>query len=412
MQRDNRSAVGLGRRDVLGRIFGGTALGVVGSSLTGTGVAASTGSDAPRTVSAATTALTFIPGASESDGNSRDSAMPDFVDRMFHGDQRLELAADLGDALADTKHLPEFEGPEYETAEYPTYRVRNTIAVALPVDGDEVLLPDDGTGPEDLPAVSFSDRDLAPVTLEGEDGEDNPLRNVPHWFRGESEITDPWDVQESPVAGLWNRSESVEIDGVEGRRSAQIFGGEDIYIRIMAERYWESDNPAAYWRELGVDPVDPEDQLFGGVVQLSEIFRTLPKMYSFLELTVMADGSTVATLWDGCPYPRHALYVGDGADDGSKVGHTDFEKGDEYRLRENANPRFGAWAFEESTTFQTPYVDGTLGDASDPLAGHPYTDHWNLGTGPHPLVRDVVPGDRLTASQLRDATASPLFPFE
>lgn len=363
-------------------------------------------------VTGAATALTFIPGESEAFGDSRNSAIPDFVDRMFHGDHRIELPDDLGDALDDDKLLPEFDGPEFDRARFPTHRVRNTIEIEFETDGNEIDLPGNLDELDEIPNVSFDDRELSPVTLEGEEGDENPLLNVPEWFEDDPRIDEPWQYETSDPAGVWNALEAIEVDGVEGIRASQIFGADDVYVRIMAERYASYLFKVDFYRDLGVDPTDPENVVLDQVLLVTMLVEQIPKMYTFLELAVMADGSTVAALWDGSPYPRQVLYVGPSADEGTKVGHSDFEKGDEWEPNQLTNDLFDAWGIEGGITAATPFVDPIRTPILSSLADHPYENGWNTGVQPHPMVDvEVQEGDELTESALLDAISEPLFPF-
>ena len=71
-----------------------------------------------------------------------------------------------------------------------------------------------------------------------------------------------------------------------------------------------------------------------------------PNIFTFAELTVLADGRRFVRLWDASMFPRHALYL-----DGLRRDSTELE----YQPRQLYNANFIAFLAEASTRLVTPY---------------------------------------------------------
>lgn len=300
------------------------------------------------------TALTYIPGHSENaeeGGSMFDCAIPDWVE-WFHGDVHPDgLEQRLEDATAQDKYLAEYAGEEYAEYEFgggdgfPHYRVKNSIDVTVEsADGQTV----------DDYDVSES-HDLAPITLEGEtlaDGstEWNPIRDeVPHWFEENDRFGEPWDYQKSTPKGEWYAEEPVSVDGVQGVRASYIVGGSDDYLDVMRERLFAMGE-AAFLAAMNLEA--------RAGLALIQLLSNLPVMYTFVEVTLMADGSSLARIWDGGLYPRHALYTGSDEAGAEKRGHSNFEEGEHWRPNQFMPDRFFAWGQEKQIPGASPYAPG------------------------------------------------------
>lgn len=334
------------------------------------------------------TALSYIPGLDEDasrGGNRNDSAIPDWVDGWFHGDEHADgleesLTGDDG-ALAQDKDPPEYNESKFDDYQYggdddfPHVRVINDIEVTVESSDDETM--------DNYTATSTSNS--SPITLEGESGEGNPIRdNVSHWYKNHPDIDEPWEYA-SPDGKAFEDTKEIEVNGVEGVRVSQIYGGGDIYLQIMESKLFNLGNAAF------IDALFPQGAGEYNVGLLLSFLTDLPKMYTFLELTVMADGSSTAHIWDAGPYPRHALYVGETKSDATKRGHTDFERGDEWEANQISNPRFNNWSIDAQTPGHSPFAPG--GETSY---------RWVSGDIDS-KVTHIKEGNELTADELQDS---------
>lgn len=340
------------------------------------------------------------------------SAMPDHggstLDAWFIADQTPRLPRDLSTARSIRKDPAEYDGEEFRQ-----YRVRNHLSVSLP--------SADGATIDDWDAVRIdsSEDDPPPyVLVEGEPGEDNALRDL---------IEDAPEVPEPEVQRLFDELEGseklratttvyndcedgrpasrasnrVEVDGVEGVRVTQVYGGADTYVLLLKEVY-----DALHDR---YDPVTANRKFrrYTGVEfeAIPAFLVRPPTMYTFLDLVVTADGARVTRVWDASPYPKHYLYL-----DGRRVDDTPFEEGEgldpvagtvrdgDWHPREDVNQGpFAQWVAEAHTS-ASPFGPGG-------------PDHYEGIQGP-PVMRRTESGRRLDGERLRAATATPQYPWD
>lgn len=329
------------RREVLQSLALLPGLGVgAGTGVMGRGTATPSDmpeSDSPGAVQCGATTLTLLPSSEECidpsvgatgdeawDGDCEDtaaaaadadadrkrhhalaSAMPDHggttLDAWFVGDQTSRLPRDLSTALAIRKDPAEYDGEEFKQ-----YRVRNHLSVSLP-SADDATVAD-----WDAVRIESSEADPPPyVLVEGEPGEGNALRDL---------IEEAPDVPEPEVQRVFDELEGaaklraattvyndcedgrpasretnrVEIDGVEGVRVTQVYGGADTYVLLLKEVY-----DALHER---YDPVRANRKFrrYTGVEfeAIPAFVVRPPTMYTFLDLVVMADGARLARVWD------------------------------------------------------------------------------------------------------------------
>ncbi|WP_246999665.1 hypothetical protein [Halosolutus gelatinilyticus] len=331
------------------------------------------------------TTVTLLPGHSENSaagGDALDSAMPDYggkcLDAWFVADAVTDLPDDLETIREIRKHLPEYDEGLRQ------YRLANRIELSFATpDGRNVVDSSItlGTNANEKPSY---------VGVEGEDGEENVVTDIIErddldWFGGETKLR-------ADVENKRFESDAVreKVEGVEGVRAAVLFGGSDTYIEIMREKFYEL-GPVEFLEVTGMDA----EAVPAFIVQP-------PTMYTFLELAAMADGTTLARVWDASPYPKHYLYV-----DERKRDETAFEEGSrlsggEWRANENANERFGQWVLEEQD-LRSPFSPHTRSGYER------YVDH-ATSVGPFPAMTYGEDGDELTASAVA-SHLPPLFPW-
>ncbi|UHQ97944.1 hypothetical protein HYG81_01980 [Natrinema zhouii] len=264
------------------------------------------------------------------------------------------------------------------------YRLKNHIDLSFATpDGRRVV--------EESVTVETNANETPPyVGVEGQPGEENVVRDIIErddldWFGGKDKLR-------ADVADKRFESDVVheEVNGVEGVRASVLFGGSDTYIEIMREKFYEL-GPVAFLEATGMD-----------VAVVPAFIIQPPTMYTFLELAAMADGTTLARVWDVSPYPKHYLYV-----DGRKRDETEFEKGSrlsggEWRENENVNERFGQWVLEEQD-LRSPFSPHTRSGYEQYIAHA-------TSFGPSPAMMDGEDGDELTASAVA-YRLPPVFPW-
>ena len=393
-----------------------------------------------ETVTGSATTLSIIPGGSEHSakgggdscvdhrescddgGDALDSAMPDYggngLDAWFLGDQREDLPTELSDALAARKKFPEYPGEKFRV-----YRMKNHLEVSFP--------SSDGSTIDDWDAVSVALDEEEPVwvCVEGEleYGEGNAIRTLIddppsefwEWFDWRDkarahEIRYDGDVVET-ADGYGPRSEDVNrvaVEGpdgetVEGVRISAIVGGQDTYIRKLNELFYR--NPVRFQREFPDN--GPED--------VPSYVRSPPTVYTFLELIVMADGTTVTRVWDTSPYPHHFLYV-DGVRPGEETDNG-LERGT--GLRSDGSVENGDWVRNQDQNYErfSPWVQQAYTPAGiEPFSPHAplaYEQNWDAdvpGMTPqdHPLLVFGEDGSAVTAATIHEEFDTPLFPWK
>ena len=335
--------------------------------------------------STSATTITLLPGHSEDSANgggALNSAMPDYsgkcLDAWFVADQVTDLPDDLREVLEMRKHLPEYDEGLRQ------YRMKNRVELSFGT-------PDGRTVGESSVSVKTNANEKPPfVGVEGQSGEENLVRDIIErddldWFGGKTKLR-------ADVAGKRFESGAVraEIDGVEGVRASVLLGGSDTYIEIMREKFYEL-GPVEFLEVTGM-----------GVEVVPAFIVQPPTMYTFLELAAMADGTTLARVWDASRYPKHYLYVDETKRDETEFAEGSRASGGEWRPNENANERFSQWTLEEQD-FRSPFSPHTKS------AYEQYLDYVT-SFGPHPAMTYGEDGEELTADELARRT-TPLFPW-
>lgn len=289
----------------------------------------------------------------------------------------------------------------------------------------------DGKRIDDWDAVSVDLDEEKPVwvCVEGEleYGEGNAIRTLVEdppsefweWFDGRDkarahEIRYDGDIVETGD-GYRPRSEDVNrvaVEGaggetVEGVRVSAIVGGQDTYIRKLNELFYR--NPVRYQAEFPDN--GPED--------VPSYVRSPPTVYTFLELIVMADGTTLTRTWDTSPYPQHFLYVDGRRPEGGPDNGLERGNG----LRADGSVENGNWVRNQDTNRErfSPWVEQAYTPAGiEPFSPHSpmaYEQNWDAdvpGMTPqnHPLLVHGEEGSVLTAEAVRDSFGTPLFPWQ
>ncbi|QRV17174.1 hypothetical protein JMJ58_10010 [Haloterrigena salifodinae] len=336
-----------------------------------------------RATSAAT--ITLLPGHSENTtegGDALDSAMPDYdgkcLDAWFIADAATDLPDDLETVREMRKQLPEFDEGLRQ------YRLANELELSFSTEDGRTVVDSSVT------RTTNANEKPSYVGVEGEVGEENVVRDIIEhddldWFDGKDKLR-------ADVADKRFESDAVReaVDRIEGVRASVLFGGSDTYIEIMREKFYEL-GPVEFLETTGMET----EAVPAFIVQP-------PTMYTFLELAVMADGTSLARVWDVSPYPKHYLYVDD-----RKRDETEFEEGSrleggEWRQNENGNERFGQWALEEQD-LRSPFSPHTR------TGYEQYLDH-ATSIGRYPAMAYGEDGDELTASTVA-VHLPPLFPW-
>jgi len=254
----------------------------------------------------------------------RASVIPLFLDDWFHGDFTVERPNDLNTALG-SKSLEEY------TQSFPDFRINSVVEIEFDTDGQTISNPSATmTDPNDPNTPGG----FSAVTLEGASDEpSNPFRTT-FDYDGDQNYLAP------TVNGPYTAEENVNIDGTEGYRASIIFGGSDPYLEQLRE---DIDTIAEI-----VDADIPEF--------IIDFFAHVPAFYSFLDFVFMADGTTLARVWDASVYPAHALYVG-----GSRQDRNVFREGIEWVPEgpAGAHSAFGQFGIEGSIlSGATPFDQG------------------------------------------------------
>ncbi len=366
----------------------------------------------------------MIPGGSEDSaagGDELNSAMPDYwgqgLDAWFLGDQRVDLPADLSEALAARKRFP-----EYPDEEFRAYRLKNHLGVSLPTGDGRTIADWDGV------AVDIGAEPPSYVCVEGETehGEGNAMRTLIEeppsefwdWFDGREKarahrIRYDDDVAETgdghaPRSEDLNRVvvEGEDGDAVEGVRVSAIVGGQDTYVRKLNELFYR--DPVRFQTEF--PDAGPED--------VPSYVRTPPTVYTFLDLVVTADGATAARVWDASPYPKHFLYVN--GQRPAAGGDNGFERGT--GVNPDGSVEDGNWVGNQEMNYErfVPWVQQSyLPLGVEPFSPHSptaYEANWDAdvpGMTPqsHPVMVHGEDGSVLSAETVLEAFDEPLFPW-
>lgn len=385
------------------------------------------------TVSGSATTLTMIPGGCDraargsdwscpahedgcrDDGAALDSAIPDYwgqgLDAWFVGDLRRTLPRDIERAMAVRKRVSTHPGETFRS-----YRVRNHLAVTVPSsDGRRIDRWADVS-------VRIDERDPVYVLVEGES---NPVRALVEdppsefwsWFedRGKARAYrtrcdgDLVEASEGyrPRSEAYNRVAVEGSDGevVEGVRVSAIVGGQDTYVRKLNDLFRR--DPVRFLREF------PGNRLTSATAYLTRP----PTMFTFLEVVVLADGTTAATVWDASPYPLHLLYVNGYRPRGATNG---LERGEGVAL--DGTVRGGNWVPNQDINLErfVPWVS----QCWLPAAFEPFPPRWLgayeltwdadvpfLTPMERPVIRRGEAGSLASPEAVWRAVDGPLFPW-
>lgn len=388
-----------------------------------TGRARSVGDDGPatqsETLSASATTLSFIPGLSENEASGGDdlhSIMPNekegFIplvpfddipaDGGFYGDEIRSLPDSLSEAVAMEKHV---EGIDRT---FNHYRLRNSLNVEFSTrDGTTVDLDSDvrvnvnGRGslgdrygeytPGELPLREDGQKRF--VVDEFETGltytilEEDIYRNIQ---TSAIEMVD--DERYKPVHRM-NRYLTVnreEFDRggrtVEGVRVSTVWGASNSYTHEIASM---DDFPV-------VDDFTPDN----------------PILYTWIELTVLADGTRLVRIPDASVDPKHAGYLGDTkrATNGLKVifeEGVDSGDGHTAAIDEDTNNVWDRFKEEYDENEYVPYGN----DPANYIENY-RNDGWSLSDYPVMAFGETPDGAPLDRSQtLSILDRDPLPPF-
>jgi hypothetical protein len=346
-------------------------------------------------------------------GDKLDSSIPDYwgsgLDAWFLADKRESLPEDRDDALALTKTFP-----EYGDETFRAHRAKNHITISFPTEN--------GTAIADWDDVKIETRRGEPpyVAVEGEDNAmrrliDDPPNEHWEWFEGRDKAKANTTIFDYVIddSGSSPGPRSVDINkvsvgGVEGVRASAILGGTDAYINELNSVY--NDVGAA---KFMLD--------FPGQIDDIPSYIVAPTtFYTFLDLIVMADGTTVARVWDTSPYPQHFLYL-----QGTKLAkHADngFKKGTGKSLQSGKVDN-GVWVRNQDLNRErfTPMVKQTHSSLIEPFSPHvpkayqKKYDHDPLHLNApqdHPVMTGGEDGDSLTATRIKNEFDTPLFPWK
>lgn len=276
--------------------------------------------------------VSFLPGKSEEPTQLRgalpyinkytylDKGEAAMFDAWHHSDEINEPLLDLDDMLSADRYLKEYD------QEFRKYRLLNQIGVQMDTDGQNIdydyttvlfngfsaKYDDQNRDPDDF---EFKDiRDPPPSTLEGHDAVYNPFRD-----RIENEVTkedgsEYFDGELKKPATIANRYYNIEpdtivIDGneMDAIRIGTILGGIVTYALEMQAM----DDSDLY------DLMDWEvftllDLIRKGINSKSlmhEFNTPAPAIFSWIELIVCADGTTIGMTVDESPFPKHGSYI-------------------------------------------------------------------------------------------------------
>lgn len=396
-------------------------------------------------VSQSATTMTLLPGGSENSqdggasqcrdhkddcndgGDDLDNSMPDYwgksLDAWFIGDMREDLPNELSYA-EDVKRRP----VEYDGEEFQAYRMKNHIEIKFPSSDSETI------DNWDEVEVKLTDEDPPYVLVEGEgeqNGEDNPIRTLINsppnedwsWFEGREKaraivtrfdsVVESGENDEefrwSPRSPAVNLVRFEGITGIQGVRVSVIMGGDDTYITKLNEIRFNK-----HQREF-IDEFP--DDTFTNLGQIPSWIQTPPTMYTFLDLIVMADGTSVSRVWDSSPYPMHYLYhngdrqANNGFDKGTgkkfEIGKV--QNGEWIRNQDVNRERFAQWWKQIHFTTVTPFKPHVPRqyeldwDANAQLAGTPQA---------HPVMVGMSDGETLDSQEVMNEFETPLFPWE
>jgi hypothetical protein len=240
------------------------------------------------------TTLSFFPGFNENSsegGDELNNGLPDFeglaVDDWFTGDFQEELEADYNLATDIDRELEEFPDERFYH-----YRFKNRIEVTFDT-------PDNQTIDEESVNPTYN-TDIVYVTLEDEG---NPLRDSS--VRSELDITQ--DKRKAEPRPRYHNWKVGSVDGIDAVHTASIWGAYDPYVEKMVE--YASTSSSNSLLELLFN--ETERALLGsGTVLLLEFIFGTPAIWTWLEHTMLADGTELVRVWDASDFPEHVGYLG------------------------------------------------------------------------------------------------------
>lgn len=326
------------------------------NSVDGSAVLPGDGGSTPD-VSGSFTTLSFIPGENENGSPLKSSIMhiiPDsdylpgqpIYDAWFVGDGVESMPSDLSTALSLRKNLEESADP------LRRYRHKDQITVSFDtsngqeIDEESLQITFNDGSPATTPPnnVNFRNEELPYTVLEQEDI--NTLNDkIDSWFDGHRQH------RSVRMPRYWATETVQASDGTAGIRVSSVSGSYDWYAEVLAEKAADLSTKAFLEGILGFPISDLTYELIGE--RLSFIYDLLiitPKVFTFLDFIVLADGRRVGRFWDGSLFPRHTAYL-----DGSKKQATDFDKGDEWQPKEVLNKYQIGWMLEAQSSALTPY---------------------------------------------------------
>lgn len=188
-----------------------------------------------------------------------------------------------------------------------------------------------------------------------------------------------------------------------------IVGGSDVFLEVLRQ---QANERTPWYLSAQAFLQGKFEQCGVGLktrLALISLIFNLPYFYTFLDVIVMADGSSLVRMVDASVYPRHALYI----NEAKKGGASNFDKGDEWKPNQklvssgnpyvpeltSGNDRFDNMGAESIAVGATPF----------PHAGLLYQYHYDIGsrTGPHPVLEHAE-GETLNTETLSQQNV--LFP--
>jgi hypothetical protein len=270
----------------------------------------------------------------------------------------------------------EIESLEEYTRTFPDYRINSAVEIEFDTDGQTISNP---SATMTDPGDSNTPGDISPVTLEGASDEpENPLRTTYDYDGSQNFL-------KAIVKGSHTAQEKVGPigeSGIEGYRASIILGGSDPYLENLKG---DIDSLAVL-----------TGQSLPGLIRI--FFIHIATFYSFLDFVYMADGTTLARVWDASVYPAHALYVG-----GDKEDQNVFREDIEWTTQgpPEAHPAFNQFGVDANSIGHTPF---------DQFGSWRYKSNFTNGFGPHPVMVYAGNGTSLQASTVENELPSPLFP--
>lgn len=293
--------------------------------------------------SASTDVLAFVGGKDENI-DDRNSAFPDtnpflkgtpghlpIDDTMFYGDGTGTLPENLADAKSLEKHVDGLNGT------YRKYRFKNSIWIDYDTTTDNKIKNDtirvtvNSQKPKDTVAVADSTTGStnsfkAPLNLFLPDNPEPPSYTIlaSDWKEKSEKFAIAFDSQKRRAA-TYGRHVKAEKGVFQSPGGGSIQG-------VRAATIWGSSNP--YTRDL-VGSIEFPNSF------MDWAFPDNPIIYSWMELTLLADGTTYVRIPDASVFPKHVGYLRPSQSNQNTKRDT---SGLEYILDKNANPTGDTYA--------------------------------------------------------------------